>query len=858
MHRAHSLHEESPRKVFSILILCLSLVLFTNCGGGDGGEDQPSGDTFGTASGHLIVPPNFSQEEEPNDSIPEAQGATENSVISGAISAGDPGFFPTGLPLVNVGDLYKLDSTAKTNVTLAIAEDDLESIDLDLLLMDPSGNVIDASEGSTSTEFLQTSPGGVFLVGVRAFQGASAYVLSFNSSTGLPDSLCGIPSPGADFVPGEALVKWRDVGQVSARQAETIATSHGFERVIAFPGGVELLRLSMPGEHRYSSRAAGKLALPNGERRALMTLTLDSLRRLARDPLVEYAEPNFLRKPTRTPNDPAFDLQWHYGLINLPQAWDMATGSDGVTCALIDTGVLLEHPDLAARLVQGYDFISDPLQANDGNGVDPDPNDPGDDPRGQSSSFHGTHVAGTLGAVTNNRTGVAGVTWQTRIMPLRALGADGGTDADITQAIRYAACLPNISGTVPARNADIVNMSFGGPGYSQTLQNAVRDARGQGVILVASAGNENSSEASFPASLDGVISVAAVDLNSRKATYSNFGPSIDLAAPGGDTGADLNGDGYVDGVLSTLGDDQGEYSYRFYQGTSMACAHFSGVAALMLAVNPNLTPVDLDLLAAGTHPETTTRITRDLGEPGRDDLYGQGLIDAAQALIAAQSVPGGGATLPTGSILAVSTMSLSFDNFISALSFAVTNAGIGTLQVTQITDNASWLILSPSSGTAPITVDAIVDRAGLAPGPYSATIQVKSDAAQGSSLATVHVEMKVGGKTMGDVGTVFLLVLDQETLEPVGQTETDASRNYLFSAGGIAPGTYRVVAGTDRDNDGFICDIEDACGYFPDLVTIKAGQETTGITLLIGEIATPQSANARGIRFNEATFRRLR
>jgi serine protease len=197
------------------------------------------------------------------------------------------------------------------------------------------------------------------------------------------------------------------------------------------------------------------------------------------------------------------------------------------------------------------------------------------------------------------------------------------------------------------------------------------------------------------------------------APYSNFGPKIDVAAPGGNTG---------DGVLSTSGDDNGEFSYEFFHGTSMAAPHVAGVIALMLAANPLLTPDDIDQLLDGSHPHTTVRITQDVGQPGRDDIYGHGLIDAAQAVVAAQAIGDGGPD-PFGSILAVSTRLLNFQNFLDELSFKVTNAGIETLRVTDIADDAPWLALSPTSGTAPLTVEATVDRTGLVEGEYAATIR---------------------------------------------------------------------------------------------------------------------------------------
>ena len=251
--------------------------------------------------------------------------------------------------------------------------------------------------------------------------------------------------------------------------------------------------------------------------------------------------------------------------------------------AVIDTGET-PHPDLAGRQIAGYDFIASPSMSGDGDGIDANPFDEGDGNGLQPNSFHGTHVSGTIGAVSNNGTGVTGITWATGLMSLRVLGIGGGTNFDIANAIKYAARLANVSGTLPPQRANVINMS---------------------------SGNENSSSPSYPAAYPGVISVAAVDLNAQRAPYSNFGPTVDLCAPGGDTSHDLDNDGYADGILSTLMDGTSPPFtpiYAFYQGTSMACPHAAGVAALMLAVAPTLTPAEIETLMTSTAISVNTAL----------------------------------------------------------------------------------------------------------------------------------------------------------------------------------------------------------------------------------------------------------
>lgn len=858
-----SKHKNGILSDFTYLMLStlLGILLLTGCGGGGGGGDStpaPPAPTTGTASGKLIVPPDNTVEVEPNDAVTQAQAVSGSLTVSGHATQTDPGFTLPGPDAVKIEDLYSLSASGRVRITLSIAADDLNTTDLDLVLMDSSGNLLDASGGFVSTEFLETAGPGNFLVGVLAFQGSSAYVLNFASLGSLAGAQSEILPRGAEFVPGDILVKLKGSEAGTRQKASGFAATHGLALKQSFPQNIELMQVSTPQIlQKGKPTQTQKLNVLKSDENALKALTLDTIQRLRKDPSVEYAEANFIRRPSLVPNDEHYPLQWHYPLMNLPQAWDVTTGSSSVIVAVIDTGVLLNHPDFSARLISGFDFISEPVMARDGNGIDADATDVGDDPNGASSSFHGTHVAGMIGAATNNTTGVAGVTWQTRIMPLRVLGAGGGTDADIAQAIRYAARLSNNSGTVPAERAHIINLSLAGAGFSQTGQDAITAARDQGVIVVAAAGNENVSAPMYPASYEGVVSVSAVDINSKKAPYSNYGTKIDVAAPGGNTAADLNGDGFLDGVLSTMGDDAGNFEFRFLPGTSMASPHVAGVLALMLAVNPNLTPTDIDQLLAGTHPNTTIRITRDLGTSGRDDIYGHGLLDASQAVIAAKAVPGGSGTTPTGSILGVSTTSLDFSNFISALPIDVSNAGIGTLNITSVTKDAPWLIVTPSSGAAPLRVNATVDRSGLASGVYNATINLTSDAGQRSQTATVSVRMTVGGATLGNVGTVFILVVDQNTLDTVQQAEATVGQNYSFKTPEIPPGTYIIVAGTDRDNDDFICDIEDACGFYPEMITITAGQDSPNINFIVGELVSPQNATSEFRKLEGMKWKRL-
>ncbi len=831
------------------------------------------GDTQSNAcakvSGTLSVPPNNLLEQEPNDSVAQAQ-----ILPGGGYSlAGNAGSWDSSYDIpdpdypgykIFLQDLFKVSVTEPSRVTLTMVADDLDKNDLDLFLLDPTGeHVLARSEGVLSTEMVEITAAGEYLLGVSAYRGSSPYVLSVESAPAGGARAGGSIPPDAEFVPGEVLLKRRPAPKSGLKvDPGTLGNRHGLSLKKTLPPDVELYQVETALLELEKRKRLEKGKPVQDERHLLKLLTLDAIRRLRLEPEVEYAEPNYIRRPCITPNDTYFGYQWHYNLIGLPQAWDVSTGQEEIIVAVLDTGVLKEHPDLAGRLTEGYDFVSSSSLSNDGDGIDPNPEDPGDDPRGNSSSFHGTHVSGTIGAATNNSAGVAGVTWHGKIMPVRVLGVGGGTDADISQGVRYAAGLPNVSGTIPAQRAHTINMSLGGTGYTQTLQDAVSAARGVGVIVIAAAGNNNSSTPFYPAACEGVVAVSAVDASGQKAPYSNYGTWIDVAAPGGNVSVDLTGDGYGDGVLSTLADQANktitDYNYRFYQGTSMASPHVAGVAALMLAVNPALTPEDLDSLLAGNHQSAPgVRITRDIGAEGKDVLYGHGLIDAPMALAAAQAIAGGSGG--SGSILSLSAESINFDSFLDTLYLDVSNRGSGTLNITGVSKDQPWIDVTPTSGTAPLRLVVSVNRTGLAEGEYSGLITVNSDATRGDPTQSVEVILRVvPGPLEGDVGTLYVLAVDPETYFTVAEAVTDSQGHYSYLTPFLPEGDYLFFAGTDRDEDGWICDTGEACGYYPDPVRVNGGAPTQDIDFLVANMVNIQSAWEPLRQTSGRGFRRIR
>lgn len=406
---------------------------------------------------------------------------------------------------------------------------------------------------------------------------------------------------GPGMMTGEILVKFKP--GVSGGEMANINARHGASEIATSPyAGFK--RLKIPPHKTVAEMVAIYSSNPN----------------------VVYAEPNFIAQAFLTPDDAYYaPYQWHldnpvYGGINMEAAWDVTTGDQSVIVAVVDTGIAYEDyqesvslgkrrssvvtyqqaPDLANTVfVPGYDFVNNDTHPNDDEG-------------------HGTHVAGTIAQSTNNNLGVAGIAFNASIMPIKVLNSSGsGSYAGIADGIYFAA----------DNQARVISMSLGGSSGSITLENALAYAHNRGVTIVCASGNDGSATTvSYPAAYDAYcIAVGATRYDEAVVGYSNRGASLDLTAPGGDTSVDQNGDGYVDGVLQqTFGSSPTNFGYYFYQGTSMATPHVSGVAALLLAQDPARTPDQVRTILQAT--------AKDKGPSGWDPNYGWGILDAAAAL----------------------------------------------------------------------------------------------------------------------------------------------------------------------------------------------------------------------------------
>ncbi|MEA3182748.1 MAG: serine protease [Gammaproteobacteria bacterium] len=606
-----------------------------------------------------------------------------------------------------------------------------------------------------------------------------------------------------------------------------------------------------------------------------------TIERLKADPDVEYAVPDERRYIHAVPNDPLYATtgQWYLqadpatpAAVNAQGAWDLTTGDPNLVIADLDTGVRYDHPDLltvanSGRLLPGYDFIGNATVANDGGGRDADASDPGDwintADKGTSqfkscdidiSSWHGTRTAGILGALTNNSRGVAGLTWQSKILPVRVLGKCGGFDSDIIAGMMWAAGLPVSGAPVNPNPAHIINMSLGSTtACPQTYSDAITQLTGIGVLVVVSAGNEGGAVDS-PGNCPGVATVAGIRHAGTKVGFSSLGPEVTVSAPAGNCINTISGpcvysiqtttnsgtstpvandDAYTGNTITP--DDQQPKGPNL--GTSFSAPIVSGIAGLMLAANSNLNTCQLiSRLKEGSLPFPQTSVGEDTQPPAchvpanSSDVQalecictldgqtcGAGMANALGAVKAALR-PVAAVTLPA-SVSAGQSVSLSAQNSAAANGHTVSTyqwSSVGKQSVTiQNATSAAATVTAPSCGYATVQLavtDEVgrVDAANIVLSPTSATSLAPANATDKScSVAAPAVllavcpgssSVPVGTGTQTFTATVANTSDDSVTWEVNGIVGGDSNVGTITSVG-VYTAPAKVASSTEVEID---------------------------------------------------------
>jgi len=508
----------------------------------------------------------------------------------------------------------------------------------------------------------------------------------------------------------------------------------------------------------------------------------------ARNQAVTYVEPDRVMRALLTPNDTYFANQWDLtdsvGGIRMPAGWDI-TNASGVRVAVLDTGIA-PHSDLAGQTVGGYDFISSSSAARDGNGRDSNPNDEGDwygnnecgvGYPASSSSWHGTHVTGTIVALTNNSKGIAGMAYGAKVVPVRVLGKCGGSVSDIVDAIVWASG-GTVSGVPANANpAKVLSLSLGGGGACGSFQSAINSARSRGAVFVVAAGNESQNVSnSSPANCSGVISVAATTKTGSRASYSNYGSTIVVSAPGGD-GSGGSGD-----ILSTLNSGtttQGSETYAYYAGTSMATPHVSALAAAIFALKPNATPDEVkNYITANARPL-----------PGScSGGCGAGIIDVQKTL---QAVQGGGA------------------NAAPVANFSFTTSGL-TASFSDSSSDSDGSIASRSwnFGDGSTSTATNPSHTYAAAGTYSVSLTVTDDdGATNTKTSSVTVSSGGGGGTVlqNGVAVTGLAATTGNQLRYTLVVPAGATNLKFVTSGGSGDGDLYVKFGSAPTTSSYDC-----------------------------------------------------
>lgn len=862
--------------------LC-TLALLAACPGSDIFDDVGNDpQSRYTVSGTMTLAQNSAIDSDTND--PNQVDRKDNNVISRAQVITNPtqvvgylnvaGQGPDG-PSRSGGDLsdaFKTRLQTGQTVEVQFAADP-STIDVDLFIFDSNNNVVGQSVGQNSYECIQVSSDGDYTVGTLLFtqNGASRGGTVYQMRIGAPGASAdcqNATSANASVIPGQVIAQ---------RQSETVLTKQSKAvKAAALPTPVTLkgslaeprsALLEVPRDaagfaaSSGLTKSAAESQLPEwteelSQNGRSVIETIIYAKALSRSGEYLYAEPNTLVQAFQVtafpPNDQEYSKQrWHYDSIDLSGAINLIAASNPASTytpivAVIDSGIVANHPDLQNQLVPGYDFIRDAARAGDGGGIDSNPDDADNS---TTNVFHGTHVAGTVAAQTGNQIGGAGVAPMAKIMPIRALGQGGGSFYDIEQSVRFAAGLANDSRTTPARKADVMNLSLGGAGACSAAGNTLfAEVRQANVIVAIATGNSSTDSrlvaVGTPANCPNVIGIGATNPSKGRSYYSNGGAGLDAVAPGGDVRRSTTGTGLPDGVFSTVANANGSTrtsTYGMLQGTSMASPHAAGIFALMRHIAPGITPAQVDdAIANGS-------IVDDLGAGGRDNSFGFGQLNARKAVEFARQVAG--APPPNPGQVSAQPTSVAIPATSDTSQFELRAAGTASETVVSVTASTNAISVAPGQGVDGDT--------GL--GSYVITVNRNNLTANAETFSKVIVTLNpqreleipvsvtsstVGGGS-GDLGPIYVLIVDADnrTGPAVVQTTVRQPSNGEYRYQIEVPGTRNIIvlAGSDTDNDGSVCNRGEACGAYPLL-----GNNQT-------EVLTP-TGNLTEIDFSLAPF----
>jgi serine protease len=855
----------SVRRAAAGLAACAALA---GCGGGGSAVDTgTAADLAGTGyrlSGTLSVPAGAAVDSDLNDvnqlgrtrnnDLATAQALSAPVLLVGSVNR--PGNGPAGSNQTDgdTTDAYVLDLQRDDLVELEFAPGTAaESADLDLYVASADGALTGASDRSdTRYECVRITQAGRYYLRVEAFKLAAGYTLRAGPAT-IPTTDCTATTARTVFDPGELVAQARSSSTLATVSAQALVWRSGITTA-AGPSAQGPQLLLLPGQP--ATRRSG-LALLSGDPASVASATrtlsttpaaaplrdsiearLETLRyakALQATGAYDYVQPNVLMESAATvglfpPDDLHYGEQrWAHDLITLPAAINRIQGlpvqpAQRPIIAVIDTGVMLDHPDLQPQLTSlGRTFVTNrrPGDRNQANG---------DDQRlaEDHAVSHGTHVAGTAAAATFNSIGVAGVAPMARLMPLNVFGRNTTAKTiDILQAMLYAAGLDNSAGVLPARRADVINLSMGSPGAcGVAFQDTINRVRAAGALVVAAAGSladnpgGRPAEVHQPANCTGVIAVGAVDSNRQLSRYANTGAALAVTAPGGDLGTDGATSGLSEGIFSTLvnftGDGQRVAGVGPLQGTSMATPQVSGVLALMRYLNPDLSveAVD-DLLCAG-------RLTDDLGPAGRDALYGHGLINALKAVEAALEAATGADSVTSGAAtLGIRPARLDLGSLRSSatIDLVVTAGKPSSVTATVTAVRSSSPVLTLHTGTADPSISLNrqildVDRSLLpADGSFSATVTLTLSTGEELTMP-VTLDRPAGSASSGPgFGPVYVTLSDPDTGRVLHTMLVHASQGrYAWQFNGYRRSKVVVRAGADPNNDGMVCGPGEPCG----------------------------------------------